>query len=638
MKLDQVKRYLDTFADLHIGVLGDFCVDAYWLLDETKIEYSVETRKPTHAVCRQNYSLGGAGNVVSNLVALSVVDVKAFGVIGDDVFGREMLDLLHRRNVDATGMIVQKENWATSVYAKPYVDLEEKERIDFGRFNFISDATVDRLLDALEQAIENLDGLIVNQQLHQGVHSEYLITGLQKLIDQHPNRVILLDSRDISDRYRNVICKLNANEAARICGQKREVGQAIAAEELIDYARKIYGGTGRPVVITRSDRGIMAFDGNKVYHVPGVLIMGDIDPVGAGDATASVITAALSAGMKLPEAIEIGNYTAAIVVQKIRQTGTAGTQEILTLAADCDYVYCPEIADDIRKRKFWRDSEIEIVNRDLSFEQIKHVIFDHDGTISTLRQGWEQIMEPVMVKSILGRHYLDAPEELYQQVLRRVREYIDQSTGIETIVQMQTLEKMVRQFCLVETRDILDPAGYKQIYNQALMEMVRIRTGKLQRGELDPGDNTIKGAPEFLQALYECGVKLYLASGTDHADVVREANILGYADLFEDRIYGWTGQGNGSAKKMVIEQILHENKLSGSQLLCVGDGPVELRLCKKVGGLAVGVASDEIRRYGLNSAKRTRLIKAGADILISDYSQRETLLSLLFHQKETRNG
>ncbi len=631
MKPEELNRRISDFSRLKIGVIGDFCLDAYWLLDETNVEYSVETRRPTHAVCRQNYGLGGAGNVVNNLAALGLADVKAFGVIGDDVFGREMVDLMRRGKVDTRGMIVQKEGWATYVYAKPYIDLDEQDRIDFGRFNVISNETVDRLLAALDEAMKDLDGLVINQQLKKGVHSEYLIAGLQKVIDRHAEKVILVDARDISDRYRNVICKLNATEAARFCGLDREVGQAVTIEELVEFAKTIHSRVGKSVVITRSDRGILGFDGKDVQLVPGILILGQIDPCGAGDTTSAALTAALAGGATMAEAIEIGNFAAAVVVQKLRQTGTATPQEILTVAAECDYMYHPEVAEDIRKSQFWQNTEIEIVNDGIRVGDapVRHVIFDHDGTISTLRQGWEEIMEPVFVKAILGEHYLDASEELYQRVVRRVREYIDQSTGIETIVQMQALEKMVRQFGVVPEDQILDAAGYKGIYNQALMDMVHKRTDKLHRGELDTGDYTIKGAPEFLKALHDRGIKLYLASGTDHADVVREAQYLGYASHFEGRIYGWAGQGSGSAKKMVIEQILRENHLSGAELVCIGDGPVELRLCKKVGGLAIGVASDEVRRYGLNHTKRSRLIKAGADIIIPDYSQPKAILARL---------
>jgi rfaE bifunctional protein kinase chain/domain len=627
-RLDEI---LNGFGRLRIGVLGDFCIDAYWLLDQTQVERSLETGKSTKAICEQSYGLGGAGNVVSNLVALGVGEVAAFGVVGDDVFGREMLDLLRRLNVGTSGMLVQQKEWATAVYAKPYVDLEEQERFDFGRFNGVADETVDRLLACVEQHVAALDALIINQQLRRGIHSDYLIAGLQTLVDKHPDRIFLLDARDISDRYRGMVFKLNASEAARLCGEERVVNQAITVKELTGYAERISARTGKEVVITRSDRGIMAYDRHEVYQVPGILVTEPTDPVGAGDTTASAICASLAGGATMAEAIEIGNYAAGVTVRKLRTTGTATQKEIRDLAASCDYVYHPETAEDFRKRSLWKDSEIEIITA-LPPPGIKHIIFDHDGTISTLREGWEQIMEPVMVKAILGKRYLGAPEELYQRILRRVREYIDQSTGIETIVQMQALEGMVRQYGQVPANEILDAAGYKRIYNEALMDMVRKRTNKLRRGELSASDFTIKGAREFLQSLFDRGIVLYLASGTDQADVEQEARSLGYAPLFEGRIYGWGGLGSGSAKKMVIERILRENQLAGEQLACIGDGPVELRLAKKVGGCAIGLASDEVRRYGLNVSKRTRLIKAGADMVIPDFSQRDMVIEMLTRQ------
>ncbi|RPH35479.1 hypothetical protein EHM92_06100, partial [bacterium] len=322
---------LEGFNRLRIGVLGDFCIDAYWLLDQTHLERSLETGKPTNAICEQSYGLGGAGNVVSNLVALGVAEVSAFGVIGDDIFGREMLDLMRRLGVQSAGMLVQEAEWATAVYAKPYVDLEEGERFDFGRFNSITDQTADRLLACVEQRMKLLNALIINQQLKQGIHSDYLVAGLQALVDRYPDRIFLLDARDISDRYRGMIFKLNAAEAARLCGQERVINQAITVEELTGYATQISARTGKEVIITRSDRGIMAYDRQTVYQVPGILVIGPTDPVGAGDTTASAITASLASGTTLAEAIEIGNYAAGVTVRKLRQTGTATQSEVREL-------------------------------------------------------------------------------------------------------------------------------------------------------------------------------------------------------------------------------------------------------------------------------------------------------------------
>jgi hypothetical protein len=74
---------------------------------------------------------------------------------------------------------------------------------------------------------------------------------------------------------------------------------------------------------------------------------------------------------------------------------------------------------------------------------------------------------------------------------------------------------------------------------------------------------------------------------------------------------------------------MKENNLQGPELVIFGDGPVEVRESRKRDGLAVGIASDEIRRHGLNIEKRTRLVKAGAHIITPDYSQSQKLLELL---------
>jgi phosphoglycolate phosphatase-like HAD superfamily hydrolase len=261
---------------------------------------------------------------------------------------------------------------------------------------------------------------------------------------------------------------------------------------------------------------------------------------------------------------------------------------------------------------------------------IKHVVFDHDGTISTQREGWEDIMEPVMIRAILGDQYETADTSLYEKVRTRVLDFIDKSTGIQTIVQMEGLVKMVDEFNLVPKEAILDKFGYKEIYNTGLMKMVDKRMAKLNSGQLTVQDFTMKGAVGFLHTLKEKGVRIYLASGTDKGDVINEAKSLGYDDLFDGGIYGSVGDISKYSKKMVIEDIIKKNNLKGNELLVIGDGPVEIKECRKANGIAIGIASDEVRRYGLNKEKRSRLIKSGAQIIIPDFSQKDVLIDLLF--------
>ena len=90
------------------------------------------------------------------------------------------------------------------------------------------------------------------------------------------------------------------------------------------------------------------------------------------------------------------------------------------------------------------------------------------------------------------------------------------------------------------------------------------------------------------------------------------------------------GHATKEAKRIVLDRILNEIDVAGgAQVVAFGDGPVEIRETRKRGGLTVGIASDEVRRYGLSPNKRSRLIRAGAQIIVPDYSQMEKLLSLL---------
>jgi phosphoglycolate phosphatase-like HAD superfamily hydrolase len=403
-----------------------------------------------------------------------------------------------------------------------------------------------------------------------------------------------------------------------------------ALPDLEAFASRLFAGSGKPVFVTRGARGILTVDAAGVHLAPAVQVLGKTDTVGAGDTVTAALALCLGAGLAPAEAAGFANLAAAVTVQKLFQTGTASPEEVLAISEDADYVYQPELADDIRQAAYIDGTEIEACCRPIPpLARVRHAVFDHDGTISTLRQGWERIMEPMMIRAILGERYATADETLYQRVVHRVRDYIDKSTGIETLVQMEALAGMVAEFGIVPASDILDVAGYKAIYNDALMAVVDGRLAKFRRGELDLDDFTVKGAVPFLRALRAMGVTLYLASGTDHDDVGREAEALGYAGLFDGGIYGALGRGQAHAKRRVIQRILNENGLDGSRLAVFGDGPVELRESRKRHGAAIGIASDEVRRYGLNPDKRARLVKAGAHLVMPDYSQAERVLALM---------
>ena len=255
----------------------------------------------------------------------------------------------------------------------------------------------------------------------------------------------------------------------------------------------------------------------------------------------------------------------------------------------------------------------------------QYAVLDFDGTLSLIREGWQQIMIPyfadILTQTPGGR--LKDPAGLYELA----REFIFFHTGKQTIYQCIALAEEIKK--LGGTPE--DPQCYKDEYHRRLLERIDSRLRGLEDGSIDPEALTVPGTYELLSMLSGHGLTLYLASGTDEAYVLNEARLLKLDHYFGGHIYGAQRDYKTFSKKRVIERILKENSLSGSQLLGLGDGYVEIENIKAVGGTAIGVASNESERRGSDAWKRERLIRAGADVIIPDYRNLNELEAYLFH-------
>jgi len=255
---------------------------------------------------------------------------------------------------------------------------------------------------------------------------------------------------------------------------------------------------------------------------------------------------------------------------------------------------------------------------------VKTVVFDFDGTVSTLRAGWEEIMRPFMYESIVGDRELS--DEQAEELVREIDEYIDQSTGIQTIYQMRWLANTVKEKAW--NNRILGEWEYKAIYNERLLERVEQRVKHLSEGQLKAEDYLIKGAAAFIQELHSRGIEMYVASGTDHPDVVREAEVLGIAPYITEIAGAPVGKAECSKEK-VLQDLIRDKGLPGRELAVIGDGKVEIRLGKEAGGVSLGLASDEERREGMNTIKQKRLEAAGADWISGDFNNLDEWLAQL---------
>lgn len=266
---------------------------------------------------------------------------------------------------------------------------------------------------------------------------------------------------------------------------------------------------------------------------------------------------------------------------------------------------------------------IEEINPDYTRGRFRFAIFDFDGTISLIREGWQGIMIPYFTAELAacpgaaGRNAAELEKE--------ARDFIYVNTGKQTIYQCIELAERVKTL----GGKALDPLEYKAEYHRRLNGRIRGRIEELEASPEKAGDHVVPGSFAILEALRRRGVTLYLASGTDEAFVLREARLLGVDRCFAG-IYGAQDDYKTFSKKMVIDRIIKEHGLSGEELAGFGDGYVEIENVKEAGGFACGVAADELRRSGVDQWKRERLKGSGADIIIPDFTGTDALMRYLF--------
>lgn len=253
-----------------------------------------------------------------------------------------------------------------------------------------------------------------------------------------------------------------------------------------------------------------------------------------------------------------------------------------------------------------------------------YAVLDFDGTLSLVREGWQDVMIPYFAGELKatpeGRHLPD------EALVLTAREFITLLTGKQTIYQCIRLAEEVTAL----GGKPLDPQAYKDEYHRRLLEKIDHRLKGLRDGSIDPETLTVPGSYALMDMLERRGVVPYLASGTDEAYVLEEARLLGFDRYFGKRIHGAQRDYKTFSKKMVIERLMRENQLTGERLLGFGDGYVEIENVRGAGGFAVGVASNESEKRGIDEWKRERLIRAGANLIIPDYRDTEALERALF--------
>ncbi|HTN03738.1 MAG TPA: HAD family hydrolase, partial [Planctomycetaceae bacterium] len=177
--------------------------------------------------------------------------------------------------------------------------------------------------------------------------------------------------------------------------------------------------------------------------------------------------------------------------------------------------------------------------------EISHVLFDFDGTLSLIRQGWPEVMVGMFVE-MLPRLPSDTDESLEKLVLDDIMSL----NGKQTIYQMMQLAERVKE----RGGEPREPLWYKHEYLRRLELKIANRTSGIADGSIPRDEYLVHAARPFLDHLKACGLTLYLASGTDEYAVRREAELLGVLDDFGPHVYGAQDDFAKFSKKMIIDK------------------------------------------------------------------------------------
>jgi rfaE bifunctional protein kinase chain/domain len=328
----RLRELLGIFPSKRIAIVGDFCMDVYWHADMTRSLLSRETPRFPLPVTREEFFAGGASNVAWNVAELGVGTVLAITIFGDDWRGRELSRVLAQRHGVDLRHVVTASGRVTPAFCKPirhgFQSEQEDARLDFENATPAPCALEERIVANLTECMPTLDALLVGNQINHSLISPHVRQAILRLAAEHPDVVVLVDSRNEIGEFRGVMLKPNEIEAARVFHP--DIAPADITDAVIaDCGRRLSQRAGKPVFLTVGERGAFVFDGDRCDHVPGYPQRPPLDIVGAGDTFIAALGAALASGATPVEAAELACLASSVTVKKLGQTGAAGPEELL---------------------------------------------------------------------------------------------------------------------------------------------------------------------------------------------------------------------------------------------------------------------------------------------------------------------
>ena len=311
---------VSDFAGKRILVFGDMMLDEFIWGRVRRI--SPEAPVPIVEVERHTLALGGAGNVVSNLVALGAV-VTPLGVVGDDMSAHQLRTAFDQIGVSTDSLVIDSSR-PTTLKSRIIAHNQQVVRADRESRSAIDEQIQDKIVERFSLEIESADAIVVSDYnkglLVPSVLSRALLAARERGL------TVCLDPKLRNFAYYEPVTVITPNnqEAATAAGIDIEDEQS-----LIEAGRRILDSIEcQGVLVTRGEEGMTLFtEGGEVTHIPTVA-REVYDVTGAGDTVIATLALALASGARLAEGAILANHAAGVVVGKVG-TATVSREELM---------------------------------------------------------------------------------------------------------------------------------------------------------------------------------------------------------------------------------------------------------------------------------------------------------------------
>ena len=317
---DRVTEILNALRERNVVVLGDVMLDEFVWGDVTRI--SPEAPVPVVDVRRESIHLGGAANVLANLIALGARG-SVVGVVGNDEAGKRLRNGLRELGTDANDNLIVDDGRPSTIKTRIIAHSQLVVRADRESRAPVNSQLEQQIVSRLMEALSDADAFVVS------VYDKGVVTPriLGEILPFAYERVpVLIDPklRNFNFYRPATLVTPNHHEALRMSDSEDHSNHG--SHHAATVIRQKLGCDA--VLITRGDRGMMLLEGEGEPVYVNTAAREVYDVTGAGDTVIAALAGALASGTSMFEAATLANHAAGIVVGKVG-TATATADELI---------------------------------------------------------------------------------------------------------------------------------------------------------------------------------------------------------------------------------------------------------------------------------------------------------------------